>query len=90
MIIATRNRLVHAYLGIDDDTIWSVIQDEAGKAGFRPEILEKVDRLLDLLDLLDCVDPFSLCLSLRIDTDERGQSALQQMMEDEKWRHFHR
>jgi hypothetical protein len=32
-----------------------------------------------------CVDPFSLYLSLRTDTDERVQSALQQMMEDEKW-----
>ena len=28
MIIATRNRLIHAYLGIDDDTIWSIIQDD--------------------------------------------------------------
>ena len=28
LIIATRNRLIHAYLGIDDDTIWSVIQDD--------------------------------------------------------------
>ena len=28
LIIATRNRLVHAYLGIDDDTIWSIIQDD--------------------------------------------------------------
>ncbi len=27
-IIATRNRLIHAYLGIDDDTIWSIIQDD--------------------------------------------------------------
>ena len=27
-IIATRNRLIHGYLGIDDDTIWSVIQDD--------------------------------------------------------------
>ncbi|GED22298.1 HepT-like ribonuclease domain-containing protein [Halomonas halmophila] len=27
MIIATRNRLIHAYLGIDDDTVWSIIQD---------------------------------------------------------------
>lgn len=31
------------------------------------------------------VDPFSLYLSLRNDTDERVQSALQKMMEDEKW-----
>jgi uncharacterized protein with HEPN domain len=28
MIIATRNRLIHCYLGIDDDTLWSIIQDE--------------------------------------------------------------
>lgn len=27
-IIATRNRLIHAYLGIDDDTIWSIIQND--------------------------------------------------------------
>lgn len=25
MIIATRNRLIHAYLGIDDDTLWSIV-----------------------------------------------------------------
>ncbi|GHC35001.1 HepT-like ribonuclease domain-containing protein [Aidingimonas halophila] len=28
MVIATRNRLIHAYLGIDTDTIWSIIQDD--------------------------------------------------------------
>ena len=27
-IIATRNRIVHAYLGIDNDTIWSILQDD--------------------------------------------------------------
>jgi uncharacterized protein with HEPN domain len=26
MIIATRNRLIHGYLGIDNDTLWSIIQ----------------------------------------------------------------
>jgi uncharacterized protein with HEPN domain len=26
MVIATRNRLIHGYLGIDDDTLWSIIQ----------------------------------------------------------------
>jgi len=31
MIIATRNRLIHGYLGIDNDTIWSIIQDEIPK-----------------------------------------------------------
>ncbi|MCG5496028.1 DUF86 domain-containing protein [Ectothiorhodospira variabilis] len=28
MIIATRNRLIHGYLGIDDDTLWSIIRDD--------------------------------------------------------------
>lgn len=28
MIIATRNRLIHGYLGIDDDTLWSIIQED--------------------------------------------------------------
>lgn len=37
MIIATRNRLIHAYLGIDDDTIWSIIQDDV------PELLEALE-----------------------------------------------
>jgi len=35
MVIATRNRLIHAYLGIDDDTVWSIIQDNI------PELLEQ-------------------------------------------------
>ena len=25
-IVATRNRLIHGYLGIDDDTVWSIVQ----------------------------------------------------------------
>jgi uncharacterized protein with HEPN domain len=28
MIVATRNRLIHGYLGIDNDTLWSIIQVE--------------------------------------------------------------
>ena len=28
MIIATRNRLIHGYLGIDNDTLWSVIETD--------------------------------------------------------------
>ena len=27
-IIATRNRLIHSYLGIDNDIIWSIITDK--------------------------------------------------------------
>jgi len=33
MIIATRNRLIHGYLGVDDDILWSIIQDDV------PELL---------------------------------------------------
>jgi uncharacterized protein with HEPN domain len=39
MIIATRNRLIHAYLGIDDDTIWSIIQDDL------PELLRALEAM---------------------------------------------
>lgn len=28
LIIATRNRLIHGYLGIDKDTLWSILQDD--------------------------------------------------------------
>jgi len=27
-VIATRNRLIHGYLGIDNDTLWSIIQGD--------------------------------------------------------------
>lgn len=27
-VIATRNRLIHGYLGIDNDTLWSIIRDD--------------------------------------------------------------
>lgn len=38
-IIATRNRLIHAYLGIDDDIVWSIIQDDI------PGLLEQLEAL---------------------------------------------
>jgi uncharacterized protein with HEPN domain len=38
-IIATRNRLIHAYLGIDNDTLWSIIQDDV------PALLERLRQL---------------------------------------------
>jgi uncharacterized protein with HEPN domain len=28
MIVALRNRLIHGYLGIDDDTLWSIVCDD--------------------------------------------------------------
>jgi uncharacterized protein with HEPN domain len=39
MIIATRNRLSHGYLGIDDDTLWSIIRDDV------PELLPLLQAL---------------------------------------------
>lgn len=27
-VVATRNRLIHGYLGIDNDTLWSIIQSD--------------------------------------------------------------
>ena len=28
MVVATRNRLIHGYLGVDNDTLWSIVQDD--------------------------------------------------------------
>jgi uncharacterized protein with HEPN domain len=42
MIIATRNRLIHGYLGIDDDMVWSIVQDEL------PSLVEQLARLADI------------------------------------------
>ena len=28
LIIATRNRLIHGYLGIDNDTLWSIVHSD--------------------------------------------------------------
>lgn len=42
LIIATRNRLIHGYLGIDDDTLWSLIQEDV------PELLPLLKGLKDL------------------------------------------
>lgn len=38
-IIATRNRLIHGYLGIDNDTLWSIIQTDI------PSLLPKLEQL---------------------------------------------
>jgi len=39
MIIATRNRLIHGYLGIDNDTLWSIINEDV------PTLLEELVKL---------------------------------------------
>jgi uncharacterized protein with HEPN domain len=39
MVIATRNRLIHGYLGIDNDTLWSLVRDNV------PELLTQLKEL---------------------------------------------
>lgn len=41
IIVATRNRLIHGYLGIDDDTLWSIIKTDI------PALLPKLQALRD-------------------------------------------
>ena len=43
-IIATRNRVAHGYLGIDDDVIWDIVQNSL------PYMLHKLHRLLEVED----------------------------------------
>lgn len=43
-IIAMRNRLIHGYLGIDNDTLWSVIHEDI------PPLLENLKALLRAAD----------------------------------------
>ena len=40
MIVATRNQLIHAYLGIDDDTLWSIIQEDV------PELVIRLQEMI--------------------------------------------
>ena len=40
-IIATRNRLAHGYLGIDNDIIWDIIQNDV------PKLLPALRKLLE-------------------------------------------
>ena len=40
-LIATRNRLIHGYLGIDDDTLWSIVQSDI------PTLLSQLRELRD-------------------------------------------
>jgi uncharacterized protein with HEPN domain len=28
LVVAVRNRLIHGYLGVDDDTLWSIVTDD--------------------------------------------------------------
>jgi len=38
-VVATRNRLIHGYLGIDNDILWSIIRDDI------PVLLEELKKL---------------------------------------------
>ncbi len=38
LVIATRNKLIHGYLGIDNDTLWSIIQDDV------PNLLTELEK----------------------------------------------
>jgi uncharacterized protein with HEPN domain len=40
-VIATRNRLIHGYLGIDGDTLWSIVSEDVGPL---------IEQLLAMLD----------------------------------------
>jgi len=42
MIIAARNRLIHGYLGIDNDTLWSMVKDDV------PELLPRLRAIAEL------------------------------------------
>jgi uncharacterized protein with HEPN domain len=37
LVIATRNRLIHGYLGIDNDTLWSIVSDDI--PGLLPQLI---------------------------------------------------
>ena len=40
-IVATRNRVAHGYLGIDDDVVWDIVRTDV------PDMLAKLRRLRD-------------------------------------------
>jgi uncharacterized protein with HEPN domain len=43
-MIAMRNRLIHGYLGIDNDTLWSIIQDDV------PPLLTELQKISKTLN----------------------------------------
>ncbi len=42
MVVATRNKLIHGYLGIDNDTLWSIIQTDV------PALLSELHKMKKL------------------------------------------
>ena len=51
MLVATRNRLIHGYLGIDRDTVWSLVHDEV------PVLLRKLQAIRAAAQGSDPDDP---------------------------------
>ena len=43
-MIATRNKLIHGYLGLDDDVIWSIICDDI------PDLVEQLKEIVEKSD----------------------------------------
>ena len=41
LVIATRNRLIHGYLGIDIDTLWSIIQSDI------PSLINELQKIIN-------------------------------------------
>lgn len=39
LVVATRNKLIHGYLGIDNDTLWSIIKSDV------PALLEQLRKM---------------------------------------------
>jgi uncharacterized protein with HEPN domain len=39
-VIATRNKLIHNYLGIDNDTLWSIIKDDI------PTLVDELEKII--------------------------------------------
>jgi uncharacterized protein with HEPN domain len=40
-IIATRNRLIHGYFGIDIDVLWSIIRDDI------PALIDELEKIVN-------------------------------------------
>ena len=39
LVVATRNKLIHGYLGIDNDTLWSIVQTDV------PDLLAELHKM---------------------------------------------
>lgn len=42
MVIATRNRLIHGYLGLDNETLWSLVRDDVPALLSRLQAMRRV------------------------------------------------